>query len=478
MPLRIAPAADGKSMLIVTGGYHDHSLEVIDPEHATVRQHIALGKAWAGLAVDGARRAIYVSGGGPVTSYMRQDREVAALPARVQASLIRPIIRLSWQSDSAAVEQPVAIPGLDDHERFIAGMAMDGQGHLFVVNAENDSLYKLDPTTDRVLARAPLGPGPFQLALAPDESTVAVGNAGDQTVSLLDAATLAQSTRIRVGMHPTDLTYARDGRLFVANAGSNSVSVIQGSQVSETILTSLRSDDPLGSTPNGVVVSADGSRMYVANADNNDVAVIDVHTPGHSRVLGFIPTAWYPSALALTPDGRQLVVGIAKGVGTRANWPAQDKKHMQTFDASKEPFDYIGRVMTGYAEIIPVPDLEQLASYTNQVNGNLPIADREITQAEHDSAQAAFQHITHVIFIIRENHTYDQDLGDDPRGDGRKELTYFAQALPNVHALVKQTPLLDHYFLNGEVSNDGHYWANSAYATAFDQRDVASDYEY
>jgi YVTN family beta-propeller protein len=476
MPLRIAAASDGKSMLVVTGGFHDHSIDVIDPDDATLHQRILLGKAWAGLAVDGARDAIYVSGGGPITDDMRNDSEVAALDPKVRASLERPIIHLSWHPQGLTVEEPLTIPNLAEKDRFIAGLVTDAHGHLFAINFQTDSLYELDAATDRVLASTRLGYRPFQLAISPDGANLAVANWGEQSVSLVSTSTLKESARIPVGMHPTDLGFAHDGRLFVANAGSNSISVIRDGAVSETILTSLRPDDPVGSTPNGLAVNADGSRLYVANADNNDVAVVDVHEPGHSRVLGFIPTGWYPTSLALTPDGRHLVVGVAKGIDSRANWPARDPKHAIT-DLSNKPFDYIGRVMSGYAEIIPTPDVQQLAKYTQQVRDNLPVADHQITQAERDSALAAFKNIKHVVYIIRENRTYDQVLGDDPRGDGVKDLAFVGQALtPNVHALVQQTPLLDRYFLNGEVSEDGHYWANSAYATAYNERATGTMY--
>ncbi len=473
MPLRIAPSTDGTSMLIVTGGYHDHSLEVIDPEHAVVRQHIPLGKAWAGLAVDGARGAIYVSGGGPVTDDMQKDTEVAGLAPAVRASLERPIIRLSGTGSALTVDRPLAIPNLADKDRFIAGIAADPRGHLFVINFQDNSVYKVDAATDRVLARVRLGNRPFQLALAPGDSTLAVANWGDQSVSLLSAATLKETARVPVGVHPTDLTYAADGRLFVANAESNSVSVIRAGLVVETVITSLHPNDPVGSTPNGLAVSAD-SRLYVANADNNDIAVIDIHEPGHSRVLGFIPTGWDPTALALTPDGGHLVVGLAKGIDSRPNWPARDQKHAWK-GMSNVPFDFTGNALTGYAEVIAIPDAEQLAAFTHQVEGNLPVSDHEITATERETALAAFHDIKHVVFIIRENRTYDQVLGDDPRGDGDKELAYLGQSMtPNAHALAQQTPLLDRYFVEGVISQDGHQWANSAYSTAYNERATAS----
>jgi len=292
---------------------------------------------------------------------------------------------------------------------------------------------------------------------------------------------LRERARIPVGIHPTDLTFGPDGRLFVANAGSNSVSVIKDDHVVETIMTSLHAGDPVGTTPNAVAVAPDGSRLYVANADNNDIAVIDIHDASRARVEGFIPTGWYPSTLALTPDGKRLVVGIAKGVGSRANSPAQLPADPyftpRQRSYSNTPFDYVGNVMTGYAEIIPVPDNKALSRYTRQVAANAPVGEARIKPAEKREAEAAFKQIKHVIYVIRENRTYDQVLGDDPRGDGKPDLAFFgAGVTPNAHRLAHDTVLLDRYFVNGEVSEDGHNWANQAYATAFNERTTASSY--
>ena len=478
MPLKVSVAPDGKSMLIVTGGFHDHSIDVIDPAKAVLRQNIPLGKAWAGLAVDRDRGEIYVSGGGPPPEDLSKNVELMEVAPDVKEAFNRPILGMRWSGEAVAFDQSIAITGLGEKNRFIAGLATDSKGHLFVANIQTNTLYELDATDHHVIGFADVGRHPFQVAVSPDETTLAVGNWGDQSVSLLNISTLKEDASVPVGVHPTDLAFAHDGRLFVANASSNSISVIRDNRVIETIMTSLRPNDAIGSTPNALAVSADGSRLYVANADNNDVAVIDVHQPGRSSILGFIPTGWYPSSLALTPDGTQLIVGVAKGIDSNANWPHQDARHKPIAqELNSQPFDYLPMQMTGYAEIIRVPDAKELAAYTHQAESNSPVGDREITAQERRDGEAAFRNIKHVLYIIRENHTYDQNLGDDPRGDGRKDLAYCGESMtPNLHALVRQTPLLDHFFVNGEVSEDGHYWANSAYSTAFNERQTATMY--
>src|SRR5262249_52961839 len=149
-------------------------------------------------------------------------------------------------------------------------------------------------------------------------------NWGEESISLLDAKTLKETSRIKVGSHPNDLTFSADGRLFVANAGSDSVSVIRAGKVIETIKTSFEPNSPIGSTPCALAISGDGKRLYVANADNNNVAVIDIENPRESAVLGFIPTAWYPSAISVSPDSKKLFIGTGKGgLNLNGNFPSE-----------------------------------------------------------------------------------------------------------------------------------------------------------
>ena len=170
---------------------------------------------------------------------------------------------------------------------------------------------------------AETGNRPYAAELSPDGSTLAVSNWGGESVSLIDPETLKERARINTGSHPNEMIWDRAGRLFVANSGSNSVSVIEDGKVTETIKTSLDPKALVGSTPDALVISHDGKRLYVANADNNDVAVIDISEKGDSKTLGFIPTGWYPTALAISPDDRKLFVGTGKGLGFHANYPVR-----------------------------------------------------------------------------------------------------------------------------------------------------------
>jgi YVTN family beta-propeller protein len=273
------------------------------------------------------------------------------------------------------------------------------------------------------------------------------------------------------------MIWASDNRLFVANSGSNTVSVIVANAVVENIRTSLDPRAPVGSTPDALALSADGHRLYVANADNNNVAVVDVANPKESEVEGFIPTGWYPTAIALSADGKQLCVGTGKGMGFRNNYPAQTA-HTQKAPNPDTPYDYIAAVLSGHVSLVDIPDSKKLAAYSKQAAANVPTPASYVDATEAAKIQRdAFAKIHHVVYIIRENRTYDQVLGDLGKGNGDPKLTLFgAQVTPNAHALAKRLVTLDNLYCDGEVSEDGHQWSNAAYATDFNQKAWTNSY--
>jgi YVTN family beta-propeller protein len=475
MPLRVLPLADGKA-LVLTGGYHDHSLSLVDIAAGKVRETLELGKVWAGLGKDAAGPNIFISGGGPLLQRFERNLKRIPLDPVVRKSLSRPILRVTLRNNQLTPRPGLAIPGLAEKDRFIAGVAVARDGALYVVNNPGDTVYKLNPRDGSVLASAKVGYRPFAVALSPDSGTVAVSNWGDKSVSLLDAAMLKETARVSVGAQPSDLAYSSDGRLFVANAGSNSVSVVAGGKVIETIKTSLDPHDPVGSTPDALAVSPNGKLLFVANADNNDVAMIDVARRAESRVLGFIPTGWYPSAIGVAPDGKQLLVATGKGMGSRATVPALGKFPNKAPDPST-PYDYVGNILSGHLEIIDVPGAAQLKAYTRQVFANVPSPRQGISPGDEAQAREAFSHIKHVLYIIRENRTYDQVFGDLGRGNGDPNLVLFGRNItPNAHKLANQTVVLDNLYVNGEVSEDGHQWSDAAYATNFTEKAWPSSY--
>jgi DNA-binding beta-propeller fold protein YncE len=476
MPLRVLPLPDGRRALVLTGGFHDHSLSIVDIKGGEILQTLELGKDWAGLAADYAGSTFYVSGGGPLSTRFARDLANTPVDAVVRDSLSKPILRVSMRNNQLAPLPGLSIPGLAEKDRFIAGVTMARDGALFVVNTEADTVYKLHAEDGSVLASVKVGYRPFGIAISPDFQAVAVSNWGDKSVSLLELASLKEIARVEVETHPSDLAYAPDGRLFVANAGSNSVSVIADGNVIETIKTALDPQDPVGSTPDALAVSPNGRFLYVANADNNDVAMINITRKADSVVSGFIPTGWYPSAVGVTLDGKKLLVATGKGMGSRPTVPTLGKDPTIAPNPST-PFDYVGDILSGHLEIIDVPRPMELKAYTQQVYANVPKPQQATTHEDEAQAREAFSHIKHVLYIIRENRTYDQVFGDLGRGNGDPKLVIFGKDItPNAHDLANQTVILDNLFVNGEVSESGHQWSNAAYATNFTEKMWPSHY--
>lgn len=447
LPLKMIFSDDGKRLIVMTSGFHNQGLAAIDPETQTVVDKIDLGKAYVGMSLDGGDA--YVSGG-------NSKIHVVPVAAFSKAGEFGPGAS-SYQVGKAASPYVTGV------------LAKDGV--VWAADTNHDTILRFEGDPKSQTATAKVGYRPYDLALSPDGSTLAVSNWGDQSVSLLDPTSLQTRTVVPVGSHPNELVYAKDGRLFVASSGSNSVSVIKGDKVVESIRTTIDPRDPVGSTPDALAVSPSGGTLYVANADNNDVAVVDI-SGAESRVVGFIPTGWYPCALAVSPDGKKLYVGTGKGLGFRANVPALNPNPTVNY-ANGAKYDYIGGVLSGAVSVVDVPTQTELNLYTRQVKTNVP---KPPTQGVA-SLDRTLRNIKHVVYVIRENRTYDQEFGDMPGGNGDPSLVLFGENVtPNAHSLAKSFVLYDNLYCDGEVSEDGHQWCDAAYATDFTERAWTNSY--
>ena len=257
--------------------------------------------------------------------------------------------------------------------------------------------------------------------------------------------------------------------------------------VTETIMTTLFPKSPEGSTPDAVAVSPDGETLYVANADNNCVVVVDIEEPNESDVKGLIPTGWYPTAVAVTPDGKNLLVGVGKGNQTKAEPDRRRNSRRRTRTRSTRrglPFPYIGTTLSGALSIVPIPDDDdKLAAYTEQVYRNCPYSDKLLAGTPSETKTAIPTKvgdpspIKHVIYIIKENRTYDQVFGDMAGANGDPSLVMFGEEVtPNHHKLANEFVLLDNLYCNGQVSRDGHPWSTMAYNTDYIARDWTLTY--
>ncbi|MEJ7606870.1 MAG: hypothetical protein WKF37_11520 [Bryobacteraceae bacterium] len=272
-------------------------------------------------------------------------------------------------------------------------------------------------------------------------------------------------------------------RLFVAADHTNSVYVVGVSEskdmrMIETINVSMTARQPLGMTPSSLALNPDQSRLYVVCSDANTIAVVDVEDVA-SAVLGFIPTGWYPTAVRAMDDGK-LVVLNGRGVRSFPNpqGPSPDRRAAPSHIGETPVIaQYVGRLQTGTASIIDPFTQEQLESYTDSVRRNSPYRDELLDQVQIPSGNPVpskpgdSSPIQHVIYLVKENRTYDQVLGDLGRGNGDPSLTLFdAKSAPNHHKLALEFVLFDNFYVNADVSADGHNWSTSAIAPDYVQK--------
>jgi YVTN family beta-propeller protein len=321
---------------------------------------------------------------------------------------------------------------------------------------------------------------PFPYTCVPDEKRgrVYVSLWAKSTVLVLDAETGADVARWPVGQHPNEMLLAPDGRLFVAESNFNTVSVIDTAtgRVTETLSSSLYPNSPPGSMPNSLALSPDGELLFVANANNNNVAVFDVETPGKSRSLGFIPVGWFPTSVRVSRDGRTLIVANGKGLVSAPN----PKGPYPGTTVPRDLQEYIGGLFRGTVSLIELPAEkrreEQFGQWSKTAFACSPLApDASVRGVDSrpsgnpiPAKLGEASPIKYVIYVVRENRTYDQIFGDLEIGNGDPKLCLFGEKVtPNAHALVREFVLLDNFYGDGEVSADGHEWSLGAHATDF-----------
>ena len=294
------------------------------------------------------------------------------------------------------------------------------------------------------------------------------------------------TAQIPVGDNPKDICITKNSRhLFVTNANDNSVSVIniKERKVIETLTCSLYPDAPPGSTSNGLALSTDDKTLFIANADNNCLTVFDVSKPGNSVSKGFIPVGWYPTCVKVI--GKKIFVTNGKGFSSFANprLPGPTKRKIKYQGDDNGDNQYIGGLMKGTMSIIDMPSEKQLSIYSQQVYKNTPYTKEKEILSQGEAGNPIPQKIggvspiKYVFYIIKENRTYDQVLGDVAAGNGDTSLVLFGENVtPNQHKLVKDFVLLDNFYVDGEVSADGHNWSMGAYATDYLEKNWVTSY--
>ena len=450
-PLAMVASPRKDRVVVLLNGWARTGLQVVDWKTGHVAQTAELPAAFLGLAFSPDGQWLCASGGNTDMIY-----------------------RFRWTGDTAALLDSIRLApptarGRQSGVRYPAEIAFSPDGSkLYVAENLADSLAVLDMATATIRQRVATGRYPYGVVVAPDGSVFVSAWGGDAVRMFSPAGdTLKAAATIPAGRHPSAMRLDRAGaRLFVASASTDRVTIIDTK--SRAVMADLRDPPPAGpsegSTPNALTLSDDESRLYVAEADANAVAVFDLAS---RRLLGRIPTGWYPAALTIADDN--LLVANGKGLGTHAN-PDGPGPRMSLDKQGSGKNGTLGQ-LNGTISTIALSSLtpaalDQFTARVVQANGwSSPASAGRLPPFEH------------VIYVIRENRTYDQVLGDLSWADGDTSLVYFGAAVtPNAHAIAKRFGGFDRFFTNAEVSADGHNWSTAAYATDYVEKTVQANY--
>jgi YVTN family beta-propeller protein len=458
LPLNMIASPDGRFLIITNNGWMKPTLTVFDTKLQAVVGRTPLDHAWLGLAWHPDGKRLYSSGA--------NENVIYELAWNKSALTLAGTITLGGQQRSVP-----GAPSRLENAGFIAGLAISPDGRrLYATQIFGEAVSVIDVETRKVLSKTPLGAEPYTCLLSADGKTLFVSVWGGAKVLMFDTATMSQLNEVAVGAHPNAMLLSKDGaRLFVACASTNAVWVVDvaARTAREQISVALYPNAPVGTTPNSLALSPDGKTMLVANADNNTVAVADIETPGSSEVEGWVPVGWYPTSVLFDRDGSRFFVLNGKGLISQANprGPQPGGVRMEG--------QYTGNMFQGALSVVATPDTPALAAMTKRVYAITAYTEaRKLAPPEAPRATPIPRRvggpspIKHVFYVIRENRTYDQVLGDLPQGNGDPSLTLFGEDVtPNAHAIAREFVVFDNFYVDAEVSFDGHAFAAGAYAT-------------
>ena len=459
-PLGIAMAPDSAHFALLVSGWYKQGVQIVDRATGQVTQTLEQPAAFVGIAFSPDGQTLYASGG---------NRDV--------------VYRYDWSAGRATLRDSIVLAMKAPHasgERYPAGLALSADGRrLFVAENMADSLAVIDVPSGRIVYRYGTDAYPYAVVVSAS-GAVFVSAWGGYTVSEFrpngDGYT---SRKMRVGRHPSAMALNRDGsRLFVASGSTDRVAVVNTAEhrVVKTLYDPPPAGPGEGSTPNGLTLSPDDARLFVAEADANAIAVFDLSAntsgvtaaAGHDSLAGRVPTAWYPTLVQVLHD--TLLVATAKGRGTHANLDGAQPMPMRGHPPRGR--NYTLGQLDGSVAMMPLAEARgaELAALTQRVVR----ADGWNRPTGRTATYPPFQH---VVYIIKENRTYDQVFGDIASGDGDTSLVFFPRAVsPNQHAMADRFGLFDRFFVNAEVSADGHNWSTAAYATDYLEKTVQSQY--
>jgi DNA-binding beta-propeller fold protein YncE len=474
---------DGRFYWTVSTGRGINDVRIVSMDKPKVVQVIRLPGASGGIAMDPAHSLAYVSG--VADSSHADERTPDGTPGR-EGDVIHVF---SYDASGQATERgtipvppspdapdPQSFPPQDTLNQKLAwpdrlAVSPDGSRLLVPLNL-SDAAAVVDVDTKRV-RYVDTGHYPYGAAILPDGKTGLVSNETPGTVSVVDLDSASKIKDIQVGAHlshPEGIAVdPHADRAYVALANSDQVAVIDTKSLTVDRTMSTARSEGDGTSPVDPAVTPDGRHLVVAEEGADELAVFGL--PDFS-LQGRIPVASTPQAVAVSPAGR-LAWLSARGLDVGPNPNGPNPYEINDDNALSQ--NYLPAIITGMAGVLDFPSAKRLSSMTLQ-------ASAQIRPSNAQSAPAGTPlrpdgPIKHVFYVVKENRTYDQILGDDSRGDGDAALAIFGgKVTPNVHALAERFPLLDHVYANSEASIDGHFWTSAGKVSDYVEKNWNQNY--
>ena len=470
LPLNIAVSNSKKFVAVTNNGVSAHSIMLIDVKSERVIDSVIIPKAWYGLAFSPDDQFLYAAGG--------HDNK---------------IVRYEIIQNKLNKKDEIVLGPVWPNRIAPSGITFDSKRQkIYVVTRDNRSLYVIDAKTQKIEKQFGLDGEAYMSVMSTDAKELYISCWGCDHVLVFDLNMQAWKEPIKVGDNPNEMLASPNGQqLYVCNANDNTVSVInlKTKKVIETLDVALYPNSPSGSTTNGLALDPVKKSLFIANADNNCLAVFDVSTPGKSVPKGFIPVGWFPTNVKFINN--KIWVTNGKGNTSLANpyGPRPIKNgeevilHGADVNAPKE-VQYIGSMFKGTMSVIPSPSVKDLQGYSKAVYRNASyspsksdLADKEAPGFPIPMKMGQKSPIKYVFYVIKENRTYDQVLSDVKGGNGDTTLLLFGRKYtPNQHAIAEKFVLLDNFYVDSEVSADGHMWSMGAYATDYMEKSWPTSY--
>jgi DNA-binding beta-propeller fold protein YncE len=492
-PVNIAVHPTGEFAAVLCAGYGPHEVVIIDlnPERTRVLSRVQIHQAFYGLTWSPDGKHVFASGGedevvhvfdfdkGYLTKGKALDVSVPKKKGVIGGLAFDPagkdlFAAVPWAD--AVVRVPLVNP---DNKKVIAfnppapkkeegkgepPSPPDGRKEEKKENAKDDAEPKeKDPQVY-----------PYTCLVEPGGKRCFVSLWARASVAIIDLGTNTVTATWPTAEHPTEMVLSPKGdALYVACANSTKVSVIDPANGKglQTINCALYPAAPNGNTPNSLTLTPDGEMLFVANADANNLSVFAATDRTKAVSLGFIPTGWYPTSVRYNPADKQLYVANGKGMSSKANRGGPNPLVPQARTLN----EYIGQLLKGSLTVMRVPTPDQMAAHSKTAYACSPLRAENSVRADSREADNPIpaklgdtSPIKYCIYVVKENRTYDQVFGDIKEGNGDPSLCLFPESVtPNHHKIAKQFVLLDNFYVDGEVSADGHEWTMGAYATDF-----------